>query len=158
MNMQAAEHYRQGQVLSCTPAETVLMLYQGAIRFLRSAIKEIAEKRNIAEKARLIKKTLSIIEYLQSCLDKDKGGEIAKNLDGLYEYMLIRLTEANLKNDENKIEEVVKLLLLLTEAWAEICRETNGMNDHQPDLTDQLPSSITIPEGQQPTRKIQVHV
>ena len=158
MNMQAAAHYRQGQILSCTPAETVLMLYQGAIRFLRSAIKEIAEKRNIAEKARLIKKTLSIIEYLQSCLDKEKGGEIAKNLDGLYEYMLIRLTEANLKNDEDKIEEVVKLLLLLTEAWAEICSETNGISDHQPDLTDQTSSFITVPETEQTTKKIQVHI
>jgi len=158
MNMQAAEHYRQNQVMSCTPAETVLMLYQGAIRFLRSAIKEIAEKRNIAEKARLIKKTLSIIEYLQSCLDKEKGGEIAKNLDGLYEYMLIRLTEANLKNDEDKIEEVVKLLLLLTEAWAEICRATNGINDHQPDLTGQTSSFITVPEREQTTKKIQIHV
>ncbi len=157
-NMQAVNNYRQNQILLSTPAETVLMLYGGAIRFLRQAIKELVEKRNMGEKAKLIEKAVNIIDYLQSCLDNDNGGEIADNLDRVYEYMLVQLTEANLEDDENKIEEVVKLLLPLTEAWAEICRKPNGMNDYQSDLGDNTSSFVTAPEGQQTARKFHAHV
>jgi len=158
-NMQAVNTYRQNQVLLSTPAETVLMLYEGAIRFLGLAKNELIEKRNMGEKAKLIEKAVNIIDYLQSCLDNDNGGEIADNLDRVYEYMLVKLTEANLEDDENKIEEVVKLLLPLTEAWAEICRKPNGMNDHyQSDLGDKTTSFVTTPEGQQTARKFHAHV
>jgi flagellar protein FliS len=146
-NMQGIASYRQNQILSSTPAQTVLMLYEGAIRFLREAIKELVEKRNIGEKAKRIEKAVNIIDYLKSCLDKDNGGEVAHNFYRIYEYMLIGLTQANLHNDKNKIEEVVKLLLPLAEAWAEICRKQDDMDYDQPDLRDATGSFVSVPEG-----------
>jgi flagellar protein FliS len=113
--------YRGNQIAAATPEKTVLMLYDGAIRFLRSAIKEIEENNNIPEKAMLLEKTVKIVDYLHSCLDKEKGGEISKNLDTLYQHMSIKLTKANLKNDTKLMEDVLGLLLTVREGWNEIC-------------------------------------
>jgi flagellar protein FliS len=97
------------------------MLYDGAIRFLKNAISEIEENNNIVAKANLIEKTVKILEYLQSCLDNEKGEEIAANLNRLYYYMSIKLTEANLKNDTAKMEEVLNLIKTIREGWNGIC-------------------------------------
>ncbi|MCL5062006.1 MAG: flagellar export chaperone FliS [Nitrospirae bacterium] len=121
-----AQQYKDNQIASSTPLETVLMLYDGAVKFLREAIGAL-EKGDIPEKARLIIKAMNIIEYLQTCLDKEKGGEIAINLDRIYDYMMLQLTHANLKNDTKKIEEVLNLLLPLRDAWSQIiANEKNG--------------------------------
>jgi flagellar protein FliS len=102
------------------------MLYDGAIRFLNSAIKELNDNNDITAKANLIEKTVKILEYLQSCLDNEKGGEIADNLGRLYDYMSITLTRANLKNDIRKMEEVLKLLSTIREGWNGMCESNNG--------------------------------
>lgn len=117
--------YRGNQISSATPEKTVLMLYDGAIRFLREAIREIEENNNIPEKAVLLEKTVKIIDYLQSCLDKEKGGEISTNLDNLYQHMSIKLTKANLKNDTKLMEDVLNLLLTVREGWNGICDKNN---------------------------------
>ena len=120
--------YRDNQISSASPEKTVLMLYDGAIGFLRSAIKEVDENRNIPEKARLLEKTVKIIDYLQSCLDRDKGKEISRNLDDLYKYMSIRLTKANLKNDTTLMKEVLDLLLTIRDGWNDMCNNHNKEN------------------------------
>lgn len=114
------QQYIENQMLSSSPGELVLMLFDGSVRFLRASINEL-EKNNIAEKARLIEKTFRIIDYLKSCLDMEKGGEIALNLDRLYDYILMQLTTANMKNDRKKIEEVLSLILPIRDAWGQIC-------------------------------------
>ena len=157
-NMQALNNYRQNQILFSTPAQTVLMLYEGAIRFLGQAINKLIEKGNMGEKAKLVEKAVNIIDYLKSCLDKDNGGEVTDNLDRIYEYMLIELTEANLNNDKNKIEEVVKLFLPLAEAWADICRKQNDMDDNQPDSGDNTRSFVPVPEEEQATKAFTMNV
>lgn len=123
MNPSVAQKYRNTQVTSSSPQEMVLLLYDGAINFLKSAVRELNVNKDVSKKAKLIEKAVNIIDYLQLSLDMEKGEEIAKNLDRLYEYMVIRLTEANLKNDGDKIDEIVKLLLNLREGWAGICQE-----------------------------------
>ena len=157
-NMQALNNYRQNQILFSTPAQTVLMLYEGAIRFLGQAINKLIEKGNMGEKAKLVEKAVNIIDYLKSCLDKDNGGEVTDNLDRIYEYMLIELTEANLNNDKRKIEEVVKLFLPLAEAWADICRKQNDMDDNQPDSGDNTRSFVPVPEEEQATKAFTMNV
>ncbi len=117
--------YRENQVESCTPAETVLMLYDGAINFIRKALIELNENDNIPGKALLLDKTVIIIDYLYTCLDRDKGGEIAENLHKLYEYMMVRLAEANMKNDTEKMEEVMNMLITLREGWGKISNDDN---------------------------------
>jgi flagellar secretion chaperone FliS len=118
-----SQQYREMRLVSSTPEETVLMLYDGVIRFLKEAAKEITEK-NITAKIRLLEKAEKIIDYLHSCLDMEKGGEIAENLDRLYDYMLVRLTEANLYNDVTRIEEIANLLGTVREGWAGIGEAT----------------------------------
>jgi flagellar secretion chaperone FliS len=118
-----SQQYREMHLVSSSPGETVLMLYDGAIRFLREAAREIGEK-NIPAKIRLLQKVERIIDYLQSCLDNEKGGEIARNLDRLYDYMLVKLTEANLHNDLDRIEEIAELLGTIRQGWATICDGT----------------------------------
>jgi len=119
------------------------MLYEGAIRFLKEAIKEIA-KENITAKVRLLEKVEKIIEYLLSCLDMEKGREIASNLQGLYSYMLVRLTEANLYNDVEKLEEIVKLLDTVREGWASICRKDGDPKDSQQEEGAAIPKKVTV--------------
>ena len=114
------QQYKEVHLASSSPEETVLMLYEGAIRFLKEAAAEIS-KNNITTKIHFIEKVEKIIEYLQSCLDRENGGEIAGNLHRLYEYMLVRLTEANFYNDVARLEEIAKLIGTIREGWASVC-------------------------------------
>jgi flagellar protein FliS len=114
------QQYREIHLVSSSPGETVLMLYDGAIRFVKEAAGKIAES-NIPAKLQLLEKAEKIIEYLTSCVNRENGGEIARNLQSLYGYMLVRLTEANLYNDVAKLEEIVRLLGTVREGWVSIC-------------------------------------
>ena len=126
MPYSSISQYKENQVTSASPEETVLMLYDGAINFLKSAIRELNEHNNVAEKAVLIEKAFKIIEYLQSCLDKEKGGEISNNLERLYEYIAVRMTLANLKNDVAILEEVIGLISTIRDGWKDICKNKSA--------------------------------
>lgn len=126
--------YRENQITSSTSEETVLMLYDGAIRILRSAINELTGN-NIPEKALLIEKVVKIIDYLQSCLDAEKGGTIAENLNKLYDYMQIALTRANFSNDTSKMEEVLSLLSTVREGWNDVCNKKRNSDGGQMEVS-----------------------
>ena len=105
---------------SASPHKLIVMLYDGALVALLSAKTNIAAN-NIAAKGIAISKAITIIDNgLRASLDKEAGGEIAANLDALYDYMSRRLLHANLKNDVPAIEEVHRLLSDLREAWVAI--------------------------------------
>lgn len=106
-------------VNSASPLQLILLLYDGAIGALATAKGQMQDMK-FAEKGRLISKAIGIIEGLRVVLDIDKGGEIAKNLNDLYEYMKHRLTIANLKNDPEGPAEVIRLLNDLRTAWAKL--------------------------------------
>lgn len=120
-NAEVNKQYMESQLTPSSKEEIALMLYDGAIRFLRSAINEMVRKKNMLEKAKLIEKTVNILDYMKSALDMDKGKEIAANLDRLYEYMMVQLTEANVKNDSSKVEAVIDILLDIRDGWSQIC-------------------------------------
>ena len=106
-------------IASASPHALIVMLYDGALVALLSAKTNIAAG-NIA-KGSAISKAISIIDNgLRASLDKSAGGEIAANLDALYDYMSRRLLHANLKNDVTIIDEVHGLLADLRGAWVEI--------------------------------------
>ncbi|MES2206819.1 MAG: flagellar export chaperone FliS [Pseudomonadota bacterium] len=105
---------------SASPHKLIVMLYEGAITSLLKA-KALMEHKQIAQKGQEISRAISIIdEGLASCLNEEQGGDIAKNLAGLYEYMSRRLMQANLENNVEIIDEVIKLLSDLREAWEQI--------------------------------------
>jgi flagellar protein FliS len=107
-------------IASASPHKLIVMLYDGALVALLSAKTNIAAN-NIAAKGTAISKAITIIDNgLRASLDKNAGGEIASNLDALYDYMSRRLLHANLKNDVPAIEEVHRLLSDLREAWVAI--------------------------------------
>lgn len=104
-------------VESATPLQLVLMLFGGAIAAIASAEQHLRLK-NIAAKGKAISQAISIIDGgLKASLDLSVGGELAKNLSELYDYMGRRLLHANLKNDPAALDEVRQLLLQLNGAW-----------------------------------------
>lgn len=116
----AVQHYGQVAVHSgvqdASPHRLIQMLIDGALEKIIIA-KNHMQERNIAEKGRHISWAISIIEGLRSSLDTEAGGEIAANLNDLYEYMENRLTEANLKDDEGMLDEVAGLMRQIKGAW-----------------------------------------
>ncbi|MBQ5962698.1 flagellar export chaperone FliS [Massilia sp. ZL223] len=119
-------------VAAASPHKLIIMLYDGAMVALLSAINNMKGTNgaaNVAAKGASISKAITIIDNgLRASLDKAAGGEIAQNLDALYDYMSRRLLQANIKNDVAAVEEVHGLMSDLREAWVAI-----GEKNEQPD-------------------------
>ena len=96
--------------------EILLMLYEGALSAVRIAQRGIEEK-NPKLKGEKISKVLAILTELDCALDREKGGELAENLAGIYSYLMNRLTVANVKNDPEALDEVERLLGELYEGF-----------------------------------------
>lgn len=99
--------------------QLIRMLYDGAIDRLVSA-KSATERNDIPTKGLLIGKAITIIDALRAFLDFEKGGEIASNLELLYDYMSRRLLEANINNDTDILIEIKGLVSEIREAWVAI--------------------------------------
>ena len=95
------------------------MLYDGAIKFMRLAIKEL-EAKDYEAKGRYIDRAQDIINELNAVLDMESGGEIAANLRKLYVFMSKRLSEANVQRDPQMIREVISLMEELNKGWRAI--------------------------------------
>jgi flagellar protein FliS len=113
-----AEQYKKHQIETASPEEVLIMLYDGAIRFLNIAKKAIADKDIEKSHHQLIKAQNIILEFMNS-LDMEIGGEIAVNLFRLYEYLHYRLVQANIKKDVAMIDEVLDHLRSLKATWEE---------------------------------------
>jgi flagellar protein FliS len=122
--MNAYQVYRQTQTQTAAPGELVLMLYRGAVRFLGTAIEAIGSN-DIAGAHNNLIKAQAIVEKLDDTLDMERGGDVARNLNSLYEYMLRRLTEANIRKDAEPAREVQGLLRELVPAWEAAVRQTS---------------------------------
>jgi flagellar protein FliS len=110
--------YRENQIHTADPGTILLMLYQGAIDFLRQA-KASLERGDVVEKGRCIARAHAIVSEFLASLDLRVGGELAQNLESLYVFMLDQITAANLSNDPKPLEVVVSLLTTLKEGWEE---------------------------------------
>lgn len=102
------------------PHKLILMLFQGALQAIANARGEMLRK-DIPAKGKSISHAIAIIgEGLHASLDKSVGGELVQHLSSLYDYMVLRLVAANLKNDTAALDEVAKLLNELKGAWESI--------------------------------------
>lgn len=111
--------YAKNKILTATPAELTLMLYEGAIKFCNIAITAIED--NQVEKAHTnIMKVEHIIEEFQATLNRKYA--VSKDFDEVYSYLMIRLREANLKKDKDILEEVLKHLRTLRDTWKEVIK------------------------------------
>jgi flagellar protein FliS len=111
--------YQANAVTTQSRGRLIVLLYEGAIRFLKQAIQHIEEGDWVA-KGKCITKAMAIIDELDACLDMEAGGEIAQNLRSLYAFALRHLHEANLKRDPQRIRDVVACLEDLNEGWKAI--------------------------------------
>jgi len=99
-----------------SPHRLIQLLMDGALEKIRIA-KGVMERRNIPEKVRQINWALSIVDGLRQSLDMEKGGEIAQNLDAIYDYIQRRIVVANMENDPRILDEVAGLLAEIKTAW-----------------------------------------
>jgi len=119
---QNAAKYRQAQVETATPAQLLVMLYDGAIRFL-SIAREKMESRDLESRHTNLIKAQKIIAELLSSLDMKRGGEVAANLQRVYTFMLQQLVEANINDKVAPIDEVLGMLRELRESWADVAQQ-----------------------------------
>lgn len=120
-NLAGYKAYQTNKYQTASPHRLILMLYNGAIQFANNAVQAIQEK-NIAETNKWIQKTQDIIYELLSSLNTKEGGQLARNLQNLYFYMIDRLIEANIKKDEEPLHEVIKIIQEIKSSWEEIGR------------------------------------
>jgi flagellar protein FliS len=108
--------YQNNAVTTANPQELTLMLYDGALKFMRLA-KLAIEQGNQDLKNKNIQKTQAIFQEMRLTLNKDVA--ISANLDSLYEYMWRRLVDANVKNDTTILDEVLDFTTELRDTWKE---------------------------------------
>ena len=111
--------YLEERVLSANPLELVRVLYQAAMRAVRKARGHLAAG-EIAERARAISQAYRVLSELNRSLDHERGGEISQRLARMYAYMMRRLLEANSKQSDEPLAEILGLLSTLAEAWDEL--------------------------------------
>jgi len=114
----AYDIYQQNNIGVESPTKLIEMLYEGVLRFNAQAKKAIKDG-NIEKRTYWLNRSIAVITELIFSLDPKKGGEVANYLDGLYNYQIKLLTQANLENDIEKIDIVNKVFKGLLEAWRE---------------------------------------
>jgi flagellar secretion chaperone FliS len=114
--------YQEIAVQTSGPAKLVVMLYEGAIRFLNQSIKAIQTK-DLNLKRQSIDRVVAVIQHLQSTLDMTQGKQVAADLDRLYAYITSRVLDASGKLEVEPLEEAIKLLTTLLSGWEEVARK-----------------------------------
>ena len=117
---QVAQHYSsvkvQSSVLDATPHRLIQMLFEGGLERIAQAKGAMMQKQ-VARKGELISKAINIIGGLQGSLNDKEGGELAANLDALYDYIIRRLMRANFDNDPAILDECSSLLAEVKAGW-----------------------------------------
>ena len=116
----AHNEYRSNHVETADPKQLIIMLYDGALRFLDKALGTIEDYKQYDEANRNILRAQDIITELMVSLDMDRGGEIANNLMSLYSFMKKELLEANVNKEKKGVQQVIKMLTELKEAWEQM--------------------------------------
>ncbi|MDR3700068.1 MAG: flagellar export chaperone FliS [Candidatus Sulfopaludibacter sp.] len=112
----AHDAYRESRILAADPLELVHVLYQACTESVREARCHLAAG-DIAARCQSISRAHRILAELTSALDHERGGDLSKRLARLYDYMQRRLLEANIRQDDAPMGEVLGLLSTLAEAW-----------------------------------------
>ncbi|MBC8066661.1 MAG: flagellar export chaperone FliS [Chlorobia bacterium] len=102
-----------------SPLQLVILLYDGALRFMEAG-KYGIEHQDLEIQNKNLQKAQKIVMELMSCLDMEQGGEIATNLLALYTYVLNELVEANIGDKPEPIDRCIKILCDLRQSWVEV--------------------------------------
>jgi flagellar protein FliS len=123
------QSYRKVATQTASPAQLVLMLYEGAISFLEKGLTGFDHTDPLEFNLTIsnnILRAQAIIHEMNSRLDMEQGGDISENFRRLYNYFYRRLQEANVKKKKEPIEEVLRHLRVLRDSWAEMLRRGAG--------------------------------
>jgi flagellar protein FliS len=123
----AFQKYKNTSIQSASREKLLLMMYEGAIRFVKQAI-TAAEQKKIADRGTNIGRAYDIILELNNTLDHGVGGEIASNLEQLYMYMTDQLTQGNLSGDPQHLRNCLKILETLYDGWAKAIEQLKKDN------------------------------
>lgn len=111
--------YKNSEVGSAGKMRLVILMYDGIIRFLGECMNKM-EKGDVAGRGLYISKAQKILNELQGSLNKQVGGEVAENLERLYSFIMNNLTNANINGDTALIEQSIKVLRNLRDAWQQL--------------------------------------
>jgi flagellar protein FliS len=125
MNQHGAKAYHKTAVATASKEKILLMLYEGCIRNLKKC-KQAMEAKNWAEKGLYLGKSQDIINELSNSLNHEVGGDLSKQLEGLYLHLFQETTKANIDNDPAKIEHCIKILETLYSGWKEAIEKLKG--------------------------------
>lgn len=131
MNQSALQSYQVQQIMTASPAKLVALLYDKAISSLSEAAAAI-ERGDIAARHNANRRAIDIVAQLWSTLDLERGGEIAANLDRLYDFAMRRLADVDMKNDAQAAHDVIGLLDPLRRSWHELAAQPSQAALQQP--------------------------
>lgn len=117
--MNEVKAYKDTTITTQSKGRLIVLLYEGAIKFMNQAIKEL-DAGNYSAKGHYINRAQDIINELNVVLDRNTGGEISENLSKLYCFMNTRLSQANVKRDPQMIREVISIMEELNQGWKTI--------------------------------------
>lgn len=120
--------YKKTSVETASKEQILLMLYQAAIKNCKKGIEAI-EQNNIAKKGEYIGKMQDIVVELSNSLDFEVGGDVAKELASLYDYLLYSSTQANIKIDKTHLEGCLKVLNTLYDGWTEAIKNLKAQSN-----------------------------
>jgi len=137
----AASQYKKvgAQTMEGAPPQRIVQALLGGALGKIAAAKGHMQREEELEQGKQIRTARQIIDALKASLDLKIGGEMAQNMDGLYEYMLLQLIDANIKHDASKLDEVSSLLLEIKSAWDQICE--NGVEPNAAKGSVNVPAS-----------------
>lgn len=120
MTTNAYNQYKQNAVLTATPEELTLMLYDGSIRFMNIA-KYSIESKDVQQTHEALIRAQNIILELKATLNQEY--EISSNLSKLYDFALDRLRDANIRKDAESIDEALEIVTELRDTWKEAMKQ-----------------------------------
>jgi flagellar protein FliS len=116
--------YKQADV-ACSPPQLTLMLYDGAIRYIREAVEHLRAGR-LAEKGQAVESAFECLLELRRGLNRSDGGEMVETLDRTYDVLCTKLTIGNASRDVGQLEQVVRSLESLRAAWVQLFDRLRG--------------------------------
>lgn len=143
----AFQTYQQTRVTTASGGQLIILAYEGALKWIAKARHELEKpKPDVEQVHQALVRAQAIVGELQASLRMEEGGEVAANLYRLYDFILERLMQANLKKSDEGLEEVVTILRELLDAWKQISSPSLAPPPSQPALQAvSSPASVSRP-------------
>lgn len=125
-----ALEYRKQAVTGASPVGLVVMLYDGALRFMEAG-KASIKNRDLEAQDRNLQRAQKIVLHLMGTLDHDNGGEISTNLLSLYTYVLDQLVKANIYDQADRVDEAIRTFSELRQGWAQLEEQSKASDQEQ---------------------------